>query len=159
MAISFDGINRIISLDGTLTVSIRFIYSEWVRWVATGDNAKFPIAFTTVADPPTVPLYATLMNGWLVKPLADTYTLTLNDGFLYKDGGGDPLAPSGGVEPRVRYQNPVIAVGYDMGGGGLTQQDVRDAMLLAASPGTPAAASIDDKLKKIKNDTGGVAGL
>ncbi|HPS76536.1 MAG TPA: hypothetical protein PLS53_00110 [Thermoanaerobaculaceae bacterium] len=160
MAITFDGINRIILLDGAITVSIRTMYSDWVRWVATADNARFAVAFSTVADPPTVPLYATLINGWLVRPIGGAYILTLNQGFLYKDGGGDPFSPvTSGAEPRIRYENPVIAVGYDVGGGGLTQQQVRDAMMLGASPGVPAATSIDGKLKKIKGDTGLIGGL
>jgi hypothetical protein len=116
MAITFDGTTKIIQLDGATTVSIRAIYSRWVDWVAASDNAKYLPAFITTADPPTVPVYATLVNGWLVRPAAGAYTLTLNDGFLYRDGGGDPLtAVSAGTEPRVRYENPVIAVGYSTG--------------------------------------------
>lgn len=45
------------------------------------------------------------------------------------------------------------------GGGGLTQQDVRDAMLLAASAGTPAAGSVDAKLDDIGNNTGLIPAL
>jgi hypothetical protein len=113
MAITFDGSARIILLDGTTTVSIRTMYSDWVRWVALSDNAKFAVAFTTVADPPTVPLYATLVNGWLVRPLGGSYILTLTQGFLYNGAGGDPFSPvTSGAEPRIRYENPVIAVGY-----------------------------------------------
>lgn len=113
MAITFDGVNKIIQLDGAATVSIRAIYSRWIDWTALSDNAKFLPAFSVIADPPTVPVYATLLNGWLVRPLAGAYTLTLDDGFLYRDGGGDPISPVvSGTEPRIRYQNPVIAVGY-----------------------------------------------
>lgn len=115
MAITFDGANKLIQLDGTTTVSIRAIYSRWVDWVATSDNLKWLPAFQTTADPPTVPVYATLLNGWKVKPLAGSYTLTLDDGFLYDGAAGDPITASGGVEPRIRYQNPVIAVGYSTG--------------------------------------------
>jgi hypothetical protein len=113
MALSFDGPNKLILLDGALTVSIRAIVSRWTDWAATSDNSKFLPAFTTIADPPTVPLYATLINGWLVRPLGGAYILTLNDGFLYRDGGGDPFAPvAAGAEPRIRWENPVIAVGF-----------------------------------------------
>lgn len=38
--------------------------------------------------------------------------------------------------------------------GGLTAQQVRDAMMLAASAGTPAAESVDAKLDSILEDTG-----
>jgi hypothetical protein len=113
MAITFDGASKRIVLDGGLTVSIRDIYSRWVDWLSVSDNSKYLPAFQTIADPPTVPLYATLLNGWLVRPLAGSYILTVNDGFLYVDGGGDPFAVvTSGVEPRIRWENPVIAVGY-----------------------------------------------
>lgn len=107
-----------------------------------------------------MPLYATLINGWLVRPIGGAYILTMNQGFLYKDGGGDPFSPvTAGAEPRIRYENPVIAVGYDIGGGGLTQQQVRDALLLAPSPGIPAATSVDDKLGTINNATSLIPGI
>lgn len=111
MAITFDGTAKIIQLDGAGTVSIRDVYSRWVDWAAS--HLGFLPAFAVVADPPTVPVYATLLNGWLVRPAAGSYTLTLSDGFLYRSGGGDPIAPvASGTEPRIRYENPVIAVGY-----------------------------------------------
>ena len=113
MAITFDGASKLILLDGATTVSIRAIYSRWVDWAAS--NLHFLPAFAVIADPPTVPVYATLLNGWKVKPLAGSYTLTLNDGFLYDGAAGDPITSSGGIEPRIRYQNPVIAVGYATG--------------------------------------------
>jgi hypothetical protein len=122
--ITFNGTTKIIQLDSSTTVSIRGIYSRWVEWAAESDNLKFLPAFEVIADPPSVPVYATLMNGWLVRPLAGSYTLTLDDGFLYSSGGGDPITPVlSGVEPRIRYQNPVIAVGYSIGGSALTPEE------------------------------------
>lgn len=118
MAITIDGPNQIIQLDGATEVSVRAIYSAWVDWTALSDNGKFLEAFTTIADPPTVPVYATLVNGWRVRPLGGDYTLTLNDGFLYVFGGGDPfVAVASGDEPRIRYENPVLAVGFATGSG------------------------------------------
>jgi hypothetical protein len=118
VTIGFLGTSRTIQLDGTPTVSIRFLYSRWIDWVARDDNSKYPLAFQTVADPPAVPLYATLINDWLVQPLGlgSRYILTLNDGFLYNQSGGDPFAPvQSGIEPSIRWENPVIAVGYASG--------------------------------------------
>lgn len=119
MAITFNGTDKIIQLDSATTVSIRAIYSAWVDWVATSDNMKFQKAFSTIADPPTVPVYVTLLNGWRLKAFENgsAYTLTLDSGFIYVDGGGDPFTTNGGVEPRVRYENPVIAVGFSSGSG------------------------------------------
>jgi len=146
MAITFDAPNKLILLDGTTLQSIRSIYSRWVDWVATSDNLKWLPAFTTIADPPNVPVYATLTNGWLVKPLAGSYTLTLNDGFLYTSAGGDPIAASGGVEPRIRYQNPVIAVGYDMSGGGGSESNLGSGQYSVTanirSAGVPIRATV-----------------
>lgn len=42
----------------------------------------------------------------------------------------------------------------DSGGGGLTQQQVRDAMKLAPTAGSPASGSVDDHLDDILTDTG-----
>jgi hypothetical protein len=119
MALTFDGVNKLVLLDGAAQQSIREVYSRWVDWAALADNQKYLPAFSTVAQPPIVPVYATLENGWLVLPLETgvAYTLTLTDGFLYSSGGGDPIAPVAGVEPRIRYENPVIAVGYAVEGG------------------------------------------
>lgn len=189
MAVTFDGPNKIIQLDGSTIVSIPALYSRWVDWVATSDNSKYVEAFTTVADPPKVPVYATLVNGWRVRPTAGDYILTFRDGFLDRESGLDPFAPVvSGQEPRIRWENPVIAVGYSTSGGaGLSPADiaaiqaavwtymtrtltsippasvdpqsVRDAMLLAPSAGAPAANSVDDKLDKIKNNTGLIPAL
>jgi hypothetical protein len=117
VAITFDGSLRLIYLDGAPSVSIREIYSRWVDWVAQGDNLKWLPAFSTVADPPIIPLYATLLHGWCISPLAGTYTLRLTDGFIYDADGGEPVCEAHGVgqEPRVRYEQPVIAVGYATG--------------------------------------------
>lgn len=113
--ITFDGSTRVIQLDGATTVSLRSVYSRWVDWAASGSNLRFLPAFSSVAQPPKVPVYLTLENGWKIKPLAGSYILILNDGFLYTSDNSDPFVASGGVEPRIRFDNPVIAVGYDTG--------------------------------------------
>jgi hypothetical protein len=127
MAISFDGPNRIIELDGTLRESVRDIYSRWIDWAATSDNAKYLPAFSVIADPPKVPVYATLENGWRIRPSgqASPYVLTIYDGFIGTAEANDPfLFVSSGANPRIVYEAPVIAVGYEMGGTSLTPQDV-----------------------------------
>lgn len=115
MAITLDGNAREIFLDGAPIVSVRDIYSAWVSWSAS--NLQWLPAFVTIADPPTVPVYATLVNGWKVRPLAGLYTLTLNDGFLYTEDNSDPIgdAHGGSQSPRVVYSQPVLAVGFSTG--------------------------------------------
>lgn len=127
---TFDGPNRLILLDGSHTESLRDIYSRYVDWMAEGDNLKYLPAFTVIADPPKVPLYATLVNGWRIQPLGTVspYILTFTDGFLYTAEEDDPFVTvASGAEPRIRWENPVVAIGYDMGGsggGGATADDV-----------------------------------
>jgi hypothetical protein len=121
MTVTFDGPNRCIILGAVTTQSLRGIYSRWIDWVASSDYLKFLPAFPgagVIADPPKVPVYLTLSNGWKIRPFAGSYTLRLTDGFLYTDDASDPFCPSGGIEPRIVYENPVIAVGYETGGGG-----------------------------------------
>jgi hypothetical protein len=113
MAITFDGPNKRIVLDGATTVGVRAIYSRWVDWFVASDNFKYLPAFTVIGDPPTVPTYATLVNGWRVRPAPGAYTLIIDDGFLSEAGGADPFAPVlSGIEPRIVYHDPVVAVGY-----------------------------------------------
>lgn len=125
--ITFDGPNKIIELDGTLRESIRGIYSRWVDWMAQSDNLKYLPAFSVIADPPKIPVYATLENGWRIRPLgqATPYVLTLFDGFLATAEETDPLLfVSSGANPRVVLESPVIAVGFEMGGTSLTPEDI-----------------------------------
>lgn len=119
MVINIDGPARLIELDNAATDSIRAIYSRWVDWVA--GNEQYLPAFppeNVIANPPTVPVYVTLANGWKVRCAAGAYTKKLFDGFLYTDDLSDPIAPvASGTEPRIVYENPVIAVGFSAGSG------------------------------------------
>lgn len=124
MVTQIDGPNKIIELDASPTESVRAIYSAWVDWVAEG-NERFLPAFPAagvIGDPPTVPVYVSLDNGWKLRATPGSYTKSVAGGFIATGDGSDPFAPSGGVEPRIVYRDPVIAVGYATGGGGLTPQ-------------------------------------
>lgn len=131
--VTFDGPNKVIVLDGSLSESIQNLYSRWVDWCNL--NLQYLPAFTVVADPPQVPVYATLINGWKIRPLGGSgsaYILNISEGFLYTSDTSDPFVPVlSGHEPRIRWENPVIAVGYVIGGGGtgtLTAIEVRQEM-------------------------------
>lgn len=129
MPLSFDGPNKLISLDSNPTVSIRSIYSRWIDWVASLENTKYLPAFSVIADPPTVPVYATLINGWKIRPVGGDYILTLNDGFLYTEDDSDPFADViSGEQPKIRFQNPVVAVGYPIGNNAFTLEEIADAV-------------------------------
>ena len=74
--ISFDGINREITLDQSQSiVSVQYIYSRWLDWVKLGNNATFPIAFRQSGGDPIggglfTGVYFFLQNvdGWRIKP-------------------------------------------------------------------------------------------
>ena len=73
--VSFDGTNKVITvLPGINEIDVsNDLYSEWKRWMATGDNAKYPEAMRTVGGDPTnlaetqfAPQYFFLKNGWYI---------------------------------------------------------------------------------------------
>jgi len=110
--ITFDGPSKEILLDGATTVSARQLYSRWVDWASS--NLQYLPAFRTIADPPTVPVYAFLSNDWCIIPLGGDYTLVINDGFLDTDSLIKPVfcPVKSGSEPRIRYDKPAVAIGY-----------------------------------------------
>jgi hypothetical protein len=145
-------------------MSVRDVWSRWVDWLAISDNSKFLPAFDTVggndidlASGTKIPIYAFLKNGWRIRPQEANHTLAVTDGILLVDGGGDPFADTiGNFRVRINYQQPVQAISFSTGsggGGGLTQQQVRDALLLAPSSGSGATNSVDDKLDRIAAST------
>jgi hypothetical protein len=77
-----------------------------------------------------VPIYAYLTNGWRIRPQESDHTLTVNDGVLLVDGGGDPFLDTlGDFTVRVNYQQPVQAITVATGGGGgATPSQVADAV-------------------------------
>lgn len=98
MAISFDGINKIISLSlGTHDISVKEIYSRWIDWVASSDNSKYLQAIRFVGGdilPGSKELGITffLLNGWKIRPAEENHVLNLN-GNLYSEDGSSPFIP------------------------------------------------------------------
>lgn len=103
-----------------------------------------------------IPIYLFLQDGWKIKPKESNHTLAVTNGILLTEDGSDPFTnTTGSYIIRINYQQPVQAISFSTGGGGssLTQQQIRDALTLETAS-TPEAGSIDDKLNKIKTDTG-----
>jgi len=134
MGYSISGVNKEITLTaGTTEVSVRDLWSRWVDWFLTGDNSKYLPAFENVggndidlSQGTYIPIYAFLMNGWKLKPEVYNHSLTINDGILLVDGGGDPFNnTTGAYVVRINYQQPVQAISYDSGGGGGTAPTVQ----------------------------------
>lgn len=126
MALTFDGPNKIITLSlGTTSLSVRDVWSRWVDWFLTGDNSKYLPAFQQVGGNDidatagtSIPIYAFLMNGWKLKTQEANHTLSVSDGILLVNGGGDPFNnTTGAYTVRINYQQPVQAITVSTGGG------------------------------------------
>ena len=140
MAISFDGVNKRINLEiGTTSLSVRDLWSRAVDWWLTEDNSKFIFPLTQVggdsidaAAGTMIPIYCFLMSGWKVKPQEANHTLSVGDGILLVDGGGDPfVATTGAFTVRINYQQPVQAISFASSGGGtaiIDYQQVTEAI-------------------------------
>lgn len=124
MSYIFNGVQKTISLtQGTTKISVRDLWSNWVRWFLTEDNSKFLPAFKTVggddinvSEGTKIPIYSFLENGWRIKPQESNHTLTVNDGILLVNGGGDPfIDTSGAYTVRINYQQPVQAISFSTG--------------------------------------------
>jgi len=126
MGFIINGNTKTITLTaGTTQVSVRDVWSRWVDWFLTSDNSKFLPAFEQVggndidiAQGTKIPIYAFLVNGWKLKPQEANHTLTIGDGILLVNGGGDPfLNTDGAYVVRINYQQPVQAISFTSGGG------------------------------------------
>jgi len=136
MALAFDGSTKVITLTtGTTVVSVRDLWSRWVDWFLTEDNSKYLPAFINVGGDDIdisagtkIPIYAFLMNGWKIKPQEANHTLTIQDGILLVNGGGDPFNnTNGSYTVRINYQQPVQAISFSSeGGGNITDEDKKD---------------------------------
>lgn len=127
--ISFNGDTKIISLStGTIVLGIRDLWSRWIDWSCTSDNQKYLPAFRSVGgdtidagDGTSIPLYTFMLNGWKIRPQEATHTLNVNDGILLVDGGGDPFADTvGSYIVRVNFKQPVQAISFSTGSGGVS---------------------------------------
>jgi hypothetical protein len=121
MGYSISGPNKLITLtSGTISVSVRDLWSRWVDWFLTGDNSKYLPAFEFVggndideSQGTYIPIYAFLMNGWKIKPQETNHTLSIIDGILLVNGGGDPFNnTTGAYSVRINYQQPVQAISF-----------------------------------------------
>lgn len=134
MTISFDGPTKVATLSaGTVTLSVRDLWSRWVDWFLTGDNSKYGLWMSNLggddidlAAGTKVPIYLFLQPGVTIKPQEASHTLAVNDGVLLVAGGGDPFAnTTGSYIVRINYQQPVQAISFSATGGtGITAADI-----------------------------------
>ena len=134
--VSFDGINKIISVNPNITsidVTVD-LYSEWKRWVVLENNLKYEQAFRTFGGDPTIsgqfaPRYYFLTNGWriLINNGEDVnigvnlFTDELDNPFILDDNStvilrnSDAPIVDNGIATRLDYNgiiniNPIIGV-------------------------------------------------
>lgn len=131
MAITLDGATRRIILDSA-SVSAAQIWSAWVDWHEA--NQQWPLAFQLVGGNALggglfIPPYFFLMNGWRVRPMEASHSLTIT-GNLFVDGGGVPVVGTlGTYQVNVNYTVPVQAQGIATSGStGPTASEIAAAV-------------------------------
>lgn len=155
MAYTFDGTNKLIILSsGTVSIVLADLWSRWKDWLLAG-NAGEARAMDTIGGEPIdpsagtlVPLYLFLLNGWKIRPQEANHTLTVSGGTLLVSGGGDPFVDTvGAYRVRIRYQQPVQAIGYSTGGA--SSAPTADENAAAVLSAAQAAGGIYADLRKV----------
>lgn len=149
MIYTFSGASKRITLPpGAVTLDLVDLHSRWKDWVLAG-NAGYEQAFRAVGgDIPAIPLYLFLLNGWRIVPQAANHTLTVGNGVLEVDGGGEPFVdPAGSYKIRINRQTPGIAIGYSTTGGSGPTADSIAAAVLAALNATTGARTVGQHLQ------------
>lgn len=135
---TFDGVNKLIVLSAA-TLDLATLWSGWKDWLLTG-NAGYALALDTVGGEPIdptagtlVPLFLFVKNGWKIRPMESDHTLNVDGGSLVVDGGGDPFVSTlGDYTVRIRYQQPVQAIGYSTtGSSGPSAESIAAATVAA----------------------------
>lgn len=120
MAYAFDGAERLITLTAQTTLDVKDLYSRWKEWMKNTDNGKNARAFLSVGGDPIsggseIPAYLYLANGWRIKPMEADHTLTVTNGVILVDGGGDPFVDTtGAYTVRINYQQPVQSISTNL---------------------------------------------
>lgn len=145
---------RIICDGGNTSISVPAVYTEWVDWALTGDNLQYYHAFENqggaVIDAGAgteIPKYCYLVNSWRVRPQEANHTLSVTDGILLVEGGGDPFVNTlGAYTVRILYQQPVQAITVATGGGGgggdwtsTEKEHIRNRLGIDGSASAPSA--------------------
>jgi hypothetical protein len=138
----FDPANKRIILD-TASVTASQIWSRWIDWVASSDNAKYLPALNQVGGDDlggglSIPIYIFLLNGWRVRPMESNHTLIIT-GNLFVDGGGVPVVNTlGNFNVSTQYTVPVQAQTVSTGGSSVSAAEVAAAVLAAMNANPPS---------------------
>lgn len=148
----FDGPNKLVVLTSA-ALDLAVLWSDWKDWLLAG-NAGYALALDTVGGEPIdpgagtlVPLFLFIKNGWKIRPMESDHTLAVTNGSLVVEGGGDPFVSTlGDYTVRIRYQQPVQAIGYSTTGGSGPSAESIAAAVIAAMVANPPPVD----LQKVK---------
>lgn len=149
----FDGNKRIMSLHfGVTSFTVSLLYSDWKRWTAGGDNAKFLPAFRYVGGDPTIPgqfLGSTyfITNSWKIRPFNGDHTLIV-DGNLFTEDQSSPFLPA--LDPHM--------VAVQMAFSNLTTTIVADSTGTVITPDNIATAVWKKSVQDSELDQAGTMG-
>jgi len=116
--------NKLIIMDtGETSYDVPGAYSQWKDDIFLADNFTYDFAFTIkggidYATPKAIPPFTALINSWKIRPDEDDHTLTVENGILYVEGGGDPFVDTlGAYTVRINYSQPVEVLLVSTGSG------------------------------------------
>ena len=142
---------RIVMATGETVLDVPGIYSHWKQALPTSDNAQYDFAFSiaggdTISGAKSIPPYVFVENGWKIRPDEADHTLSVVNGILVGESGGDPFLDTlGAYTVRVLYEQPVQAITVNTGGGGgATALEVWTYGSRSLSTSPPTAAAIAD---------------
>jgi len=143
MPITFDPATKRIILDSA-AVSATEIYSRWVDWAATGDNAKYGMVIRqsgldALPGGRFSPANFFLQGDWRVRPMEANHTLDISGNLYVEDGVSDPVVPTlGTFNVLTRYTVPVQAQGISTSGSTGPSAAEIAAAVIAALQATPS---------------------
>lgn len=137
MTVLIDGSQLTIQVASIGTFDVKSdIYSEWKKWAAQGDNAKYPQAFETVGGDPIGPgqevaPYFFCRNdlGWRIKSPAQSGEVIVEGNLFARDSSVQLFQYTPGFDNTFRLivSSRAIVVEGSGGGGSLTPE--QDALL------------------------------
>lgn len=124
--------NELVVMESGETIyDVRGAYSKWKDELRTGDNGKYDLAYTVDGGkeydaPKSIPYLTGFTNGWRGRPDEANHKLTVENGILYVDGGGDPFVNTvGAYNVRIPFAAPVDVLTVSTGSA-VTAQDKTD---------------------------------
>lgn len=152
MAITIDGSTKLIVLDTTTSWDFHDIYVAIVDWSVLSGNMQYLLPCQgsgkgSLGSGLYTDIIYTLINGWKLKPSGySTGTqISVTGTVITSDSSAATVAPTTGGQPVWIFKVATNGIISSSGGGGLTAQQVRDAMTLSTGE-TPVSGSIDAKL-------------